>query len=109
MIYQNIFAGILLIATGAFSSGSFAIPFGKIKDWRWESYWLVYSFGAYILFPVLACLIFAPGFMNIYKDVPAGILLRVFLLGQFMVLETYHLAYPYAIWVFPWDTHYRWD
>lgn len=81
MIYQNILAGLLLIAIGAFSSGSFAIPFGKIKDWRWESYWLVYSFGAYILFPAIACLIFAPGFLNIYKDVPAGILLRVFLLG----------------------------
>jgi L-rhamnose-H+ transport protein len=81
MIYQNILTGLLLIAIGAFSSGSFAIPFGKIKDWRWESYWLVYSFGAYILFPALACLIFAPGFINIYKDVPSEILLRVFLLG----------------------------
>jgi L-rhamnose-H+ transport protein len=81
MIYQNILAGILLIAIGAFSSGSFAIPFGKIKDWRWESYWLVYSFGAYILFPVLACLILAPGFLNVYKDVPSDVLLRVFLLG----------------------------
>ena len=27
----NILVGILLIAVGAFSSGSFAVPFGKIK------------------------------------------------------------------------------
>ena len=29
----NILVGILLIAAGAFSSGSFAVPFGKIKGW----------------------------------------------------------------------------
>ena len=78
---QSIFTGLLLIATGAFSAGSFAIPFGKIKGWRWESYWLIYSFGAYILFPLAACLIFAPDFISIYKIIPTGTLLRVFLLG----------------------------
>lgn len=81
MTYQSIFIGLLLIATGAFSAGSFAIPFGKIKGWKWESYWLIYSFGAYILFPLTACLIFTPSFINIYKEVPAIILLKVFLLG----------------------------
>jgi L-rhamnose-H+ transport protein len=78
---QGILAGLLLIAAGAFSSGSFAIPFGKIKDWKWESYWLVYSFGAYILFPLAACLILASNFVSVYKEVPAGVLLKVFLLG----------------------------
>ena len=34
----KILSGILLIATGAFSAGSFAVPFGKIKGWRWETY-----------------------------------------------------------------------
>jgi L-rhamnose-H+ transport protein len=78
---QSILTGLLLIATGAFSAGSFAIPFGKIKGWEWESYWLIYCFGAYILFPLTACLIFAPDFMQIYKDVPSEVLLKVFLLG----------------------------
>jgi L-rhamnose-H+ transport protein len=78
---QSIFTGLLLIASGAFSAGSFAVPFGKIKDWKWESYWLIYSFGAYILFPLTACLIFAPDFMKIYKEIPSVILLKVFLLG----------------------------
>lgn len=81
MDYQNIFAGLLLIAAGAFTSGSFAIPFGKIKDWKWETYWLIYSFGAYILFPLAACLIFAPGFSNIYNGVESSVLLKVFLSG----------------------------
>ena len=66
---------------GAFSSGSFAIPFGKIKGWEWESYWLIYSIGAYMIFPFIACLIFVPEFVNVYKAMPSGILLRVFVLG----------------------------
>jgi len=78
---QNILLGIILIATGAFSSGSFAIPFGKIKNWKWESYWLVYSLGAYFLFPLSGCLLFSPGFLNIYKGVSSGVLLNIILLG----------------------------
>jgi L-rhamnose-H+ transport protein len=78
---QSILAGLLLIAAGAFSSGSFAIPFGKIKGWKWESYWLIYSFGAYLLFPLIACMVFAPDFLKIYKGVSCGLLLKVFLLG----------------------------
>jgi len=78
---QNILFGLLLIATGAFSSGSFAIPFGKIKDWKWETYWLIFSTGAYILFPLAACLIFSPDFINILKTVHPSTILSVFLLG----------------------------
>jgi L-rhamnose-H+ transport protein len=77
----NILLGILLIATGAFSAGSFAVPFGKIKGWKWESYWMVYSLGAYILMPSLGCLILAPGFIEIIGSVPKGKLLLVFILG----------------------------
>jgi L-rhamnose-H+ transport protein len=77
----SILTGILLIALGAFSSGSFAVPFGKIKGWSWETYWMVFSVGAYILFPLIACLIFAPGFIQIILSVPSSTLLAVFLLG----------------------------
>lgn len=77
----SILIGILLIALGAFSSGSFAVPFGKIKGWSWETYWMVFSLGAYIIFPLIACLVFAPGFVQIIKATPSGTLLTVFLLG----------------------------
>jgi L-rhamnose-H+ transport protein len=78
---KSIISGLLLIAAGAFSAGSFAMPFGKITGWKWESYWLIYSIGAYLIFPLTACMVFAPDFFSIYKEVPSGILLRVFLLG----------------------------
>ena len=77
----NIFSGLLLIAAGAFTAGSFAIPFGRVKGWKWETYWLIYCIGAYTVFPLLACLIFAPSFADIYQEVPGNVLLNVFLLG----------------------------
>lgn len=77
----TILPGILLIATGAFSAGSFAVPFGKIKGWKWETYWMVYSLGAYILFPLAACIIFAPGFDLVIGETPFKVFSTVFLLG----------------------------
>ncbi len=77
----SILPGILLIALGAFSSGSFAVPFGKIKGWKWETYWMVFSLGAYILFPLAACFIFTPDFIQIIRSTPSSVNLAVFLLG----------------------------
>lgn len=77
----NILAGILLIASGAFSSGSFAVPFGKIKGWSWETYWMIFSTGAYIIFPLLACFVFAPNFMAIIGETDSKTIKAVFLLG----------------------------
>ena len=77
----NIIFGILLIATGAFSAGSFAVPFGRIKGWKWESYWMVFSLGAYIIMPFLACLVFTPDFLSIIGSTPGNTLVVVFILG----------------------------
>ena len=77
----RILSGILLIALGAFSSGSFAVTFGKIKGWGWETYWMVFSLGAYILFPLIACLVFSPDFIRIIQSTSSETVLTVFLLG----------------------------
>lgn len=77
----SILLGILLIAIGAFSSGSFAVPFGKIKGWQWETYWMVFSLGAYILFPLVANLVFSPDFISIIQSTSSGTIITVFLLG----------------------------
>lgn len=73
--------GIGLIAIGAFSSGSFSIPFGKTRNWAWENYWLVYSLFAYVIVPVVACVVFCPGFMDVLSGVSSQTLGWVFLLG----------------------------
>ena len=77
----NLLTGILIIATGAFSAGSFAVPFGKIKGWNWETYWMIFSLGAYILFPLLACIVFAADFILIICETDSRTVIAVFLLG----------------------------
>jgi L-rhamnose-H+ transport protein len=78
---MTIIFGIILIGTGAFMSGSFSIPFDKVKNWKWENYWLVYGFFAYIIMPLLACLIFSPDFLSVYQLLPASKLIWIFFLG----------------------------
>ncbi len=77
----NIIFGILLIATGAFSSGSFAVPFAKIKGWQWETYWMVFSIGAYLIVPLIACFVFTPDFLSIIRSTSDQIIIIVFVLG----------------------------
>ncbi len=91
----NVAFGLFLIAIGAFSSGSFAVPFEKIKGWKWETYWMVFSFGAYFILPLLACLIFAPGFIQIIDQTSSFVNVSVFLLG--MVYGVGNLAFGLSL------------
>lgn len=81
MIHILFLYGILLISVGAFMSGSFVIPFDRIKNWKWENYWLVYSLFGYVIVPLLVCLIFVPQFLDVLSKVPSRTLLWVFFLG----------------------------
>ena len=50
---MEIVIGLLIIAVGAFCQSSCYVPINKIKDWSWESYWIVQGVFAWILFPLL--------------------------------------------------------
>lgn len=78
----TLFISILSIAVGAFMSGTFSVPFGKVQGWKWEQYWLVFCFFAYIVFPWLLSLLFCPGFCQVLAATPASMLLLTFGLGM---------------------------
>lgn len=73
--------GIAIISIGAFSSGSFSIPFEKVKGWEWENYWLIYSLFAYVVVPAVSCMLFCPDFMSVLLSCPSGVICRIFFLG----------------------------
>ncbi len=77
----TIILGILLIATFAFSARSFAVPFGKIRVWLWETYWMGFSIGAYIIVLLLACLVFTYGFRSVNQRTPSKTITLVFFPG----------------------------
>lgn len=52
--------GLLIIAVGAFCQSSSYVPINKIKDWNWESFWIVQGVFAWLVFPLLGALLAVP-------------------------------------------------
>ena len=70
---MNPIAGILLIALGSIGAASFYVPFKKVKEWAWESYWISQGVAAWLIAPWLFALIFIPHgeLMPILKEAPS--------------------------------------
>ena len=59
--------GLLIIAIGAFCQSSSYVPINKIKNWSWESFWLVQGVFAWLVFPVLGALLAVPQGHNLFE------------------------------------------
>lgn len=49
----NPFLGVAYHSIGGFASGSFYIPFRKVKNWAWEVYWLAGGVFSWIIAPLV--------------------------------------------------------
>ena len=61
MTIMNLIIGLLIIAIGAFCQSSSYVPINKVKEWGWESYWLVQGIFAWLLFPLAGALLSVSG------------------------------------------------
>ena len=57
---MEIVLGLIIIAIGAFCQSSCYVPINKIKDWSWESYWIVQGVFAWLVLPLLGALLAVP-------------------------------------------------
>ena len=57
---MNLIIGLLIIAVGAFCQSSSYVPINRIKQWSWESYWIVQGVFAWLLFPLLGAFLAVP-------------------------------------------------
>lgn len=57
---MEIILGLLIIAIGAFCQSSCYVPINKIKNWSWESYWIVQGIFAWLLLPLLGAMLAVP-------------------------------------------------
>jgi L-rhamnose-H+ transport protein len=57
---MDIIIGLLIIAIGAFCQSSCYVPINKIKDWSWESYWIIQGVFAWLVLPFLGALLAVP-------------------------------------------------
>lgn len=57
---MEIVLGLLIIAIGAFCQSSCYVPINRIKQWSWESYWIVQGVFAWIVCPLLGAMLAVP-------------------------------------------------
>jgi len=65
---MNPFLGILLHSIGGVFHGSFYYPLTKVQNWKWESYWLLQGFFAWIVSPVLVAVLLVPDLMGLFSE-----------------------------------------
>jgi L-rhamnose-H+ transport protein len=73
--------GVIFHFIGGFASGSFYIPYKKVKGWHWESYWLVGGVFSWLIIPPLAAFLTIPGFSDIIANTPGSVLRNTFIFG----------------------------
>ena len=78
---MGIILGVLFHFIGGFASGSFYMPYKKVKGWSWESFWIVGGLFSWLIVPPLAAYLTIPGFMDIIKSSSSTVLGYTYLMG----------------------------
>lgn len=73
--------GVFFHFVGGFASGSFYIPFKKVKNWAWESYWIVGGFFSWLIVPFLAAWLTVPNFLSIITATDSTTLFWTYFMG----------------------------
>ncbi|HTN21996.1 MAG TPA: L-rhamnose/proton symporter RhaT [Pelobium sp.] len=73
--------GVIYHFFGGAASGSFYIPYKKVKGWSWESYWIVGGLFSWLIVPPLAAYLTIPGFTDIITEASSSVLFYTFLFG----------------------------
>ncbi|HEX3167163.1 MAG TPA: L-rhamnose/proton symporter RhaT [Chitinophagaceae bacterium] len=78
---MQVILGVLFHFIGGFASGSFYIPYKKVKGWHWESYWIVGGLFSWLIVPPLAAWLTIPDFSDIIGSTGISTLFITFFFG----------------------------
>jgi L-rhamnose-H+ transport protein len=78
---MHVILGVIYHFIGGFASGSFYIPFKKVKGWHWESYWIVGGLFSWLIVPPLAAWLTIPEFTAFIRQADLSTLGFTFLFG----------------------------
>jgi len=73
--------GVLLILLGGFSNGSFYMPYKKIQNWSWETFWITGGLFSWIIAPWVFSLSTVPGLMSIFSEAGSAQMVKPFIFG----------------------------
>ncbi|MBO9595335.1 MAG: L-rhamnose/proton symporter RhaT [Niabella sp.] len=78
---MNALLGVIFHFIGGFASGSFYIPYKKVKGWSWESYWLIGGVFSWLIVPPLAAWLTIPNFWEIIRTAGGATIGYAYLFG----------------------------
>ncbi len=73
--------GVLYHSIGGIASGSFYMPYNKVKGWAWESFWMLGGLFSWLIVPPIAAWLTVPGFAEIIAASSRQILAITFVMG----------------------------
>ena len=73
--------GVTVHAIGGISASTCYVPFQKVKQWSWETYWLVFSLFAWLITPLVVGAFTIPDLLVVINEAPTGVKWSAFLLG----------------------------
>ncbi len=77
----NPIMGVILHAVGGLAAASFYIPYKRVKNWQWESYWIVGGLFSWLIAPLVGAAVLAPGSFEALRNTPISALFWTYLFG----------------------------
>jgi L-rhamnose-H+ transport protein len=78
---MQVLLGVIFHFIGGFASGSFYMPYKKVRQWNWESYWIVGGLFSWLIVPPLAAALTVPGFWTIISNTSSSTIGYTILFG----------------------------
>lgn len=78
---MGVILGVIFHFIGGFASGSFYMPYKKVRGWAWESYWIIGGLFSWLIVPPLAAWLTIPGFWDMIGQAGFSTLLYTYIFG----------------------------
>jgi L-rhamnose-H+ transport protein len=78
---MQVILGVIFHFFGGFASGSFYIPYKKVRGWSWESFWIIGGLFSWLIVPPIAAWLTIPGFADIIRNTSSATLGYTYLFG----------------------------
>ncbi len=78
---MEIIIGLIIIAIGSLGQSSSYVPIKRVKEWSWESFWLVQGVFAWLVFPLFGSLLGLPEGFSLFELWSSGGALQTIMFG----------------------------
>lgn len=73
--------GIVIFMLGGLAGAIFYMPLKKVKNWAWESYWMIYAVFGLLIIPWILALTTSPNVLSVLKASPSSEIFKCFICG----------------------------